>query len=168
MFNETTNELLVLGVALDPRDGYKMFNVKSICRLVETFYLEDFTDNEKDILKIKLRHYKEDITNHPEFKNISMISELCETLMRTGKSTIDPLIDILIWVVLTLPISTATVERLFFAMNHIKIDDRNKMEDIFLSDSLVIYTEREIAENVSTDSIIDDFNRGKCRRVPLR
>ncbi|GAA0172419.1 hypothetical protein LIER_41332 [Lithospermum erythrorhizon] len=55
LFTETTNELLVFCVALDPRDVYKMFNVESICSLVETFYSEDFTDNEKDILKIQVK-----------------------------------------------------------------------------------------------------------------
>ncbi|GAA0163624.1 hypothetical protein LIER_39631 [Lithospermum erythrorhizon] len=92
--------------------GWEQFieNVKLFCDKEEIFYPENFTDNEKDILKIMLTHYKEDITNHPEFKNISMISELCQILVRTGKSTTYPLVDRLIQLVLTLPVSTATVE----------------------------------------------------------
>ena len=31
------------------------------------------------------------------------------------------------------------------------------MEDEFLSDNLVVYIEKEIAENFTTDSILDDF-----------
>ena len=69
--------------------------------------------------------------------------------------------------VLTLPVSTATTERAFSAMNVIKTDLRNKMEDEFLSDAMILFIEREIAATISTDSIIDDFEDLKRRRVPF-
>ena len=53
--------------------------------------------------------------------------------------------------------SIATGERAFLAMKIVKIRLRNKMEDEFLSDNLVVYIEREIAENFTTDSILDDL-----------
>jgi hypothetical protein len=34
---------------------------------------------------------------------------------------------------------------------------RNKIEDKFLPNSLMLYIEKEIAATLSTDSIIDDF-----------
>ena len=58
---------------------------------------------------------------------------------------------------LTLPVSTATTERAFSAINIIKTNLRNKMEDEFLSDTMMLFIERDIAATISMDSIIDDF-----------
>jgi hypothetical protein len=67
-----------------------------------------------------------------------------------------------------LPVSTATTERAFSAMKLVKTRKRNKMEDEFLRDCLVLYIEREIAVKISTDSIIDDFDAVKPRAVKLK
>ncbi|KAG8385887.1 hypothetical protein BUALT_Bualt03G0091800 [Buddleja alternifolia] len=45
-FDENAVELLRLSSALDPRDGYKSFNINEICTLVEKFYPKDFNDHE--------------------------------------------------------------------------------------------------------------------------
>ena len=58
----------------------------------------------------------------------------------------------------TLPVSTATTERAFSAMKLVKTRLRNKMEDGFLRDCLLIYIEKEIAVGISTDAIIDEFD----------
>jgi hypothetical protein len=78
-------------------------------------------------------------------------------LVETGKSKTYYLIDRLIRLVWTLPVSTATTERAFSAMKIVKTRLRNKMEDEFLANSLVVYIEREIAESFNLDSILDDF-----------
>ena len=44
----------------------------------------------------------------------------------------------------------------------------NKIEYEFLTDALMLYVEREIAATFSTDSIIDDFQDMKIRKVPFR
>jgi hypothetical protein len=67
-----------------------------------------------------------------------------------------------------LPVSTATTERAFSAMKLVKTRKRNKMEDEFLRDCPVLYIEREIAVEISTDSIIDDFDAVKPRAVKLK
>ena len=41
------------------------------------------------------------------------------------------------------------------------------MEDEFLRDCLIIYIEREIALKFTTDTLIDDFDARKRRRVEL-
>ena len=69
--------------------------------------------------------------------------------------------------VLTLPISTATTERAFSAMKVVKTNLRNKMENDFLTDSLMLYIEKDIASTFNLDSIIDDFEDLKERRVPF-
>jgi hypothetical protein len=42
------------------------------------------------------------------------------------------------------------------------------MEDAFLRDCLVIYIERELAIQFTTDAIIDDFYDMKTRKVRLK
>jgi hypothetical protein len=68
---------------------------------------------------------------------------------------------------LTLPVSTATTERAFSAIKIVKTRLRNKIEDEFLTDSLMLYIEREIVATFSTNSIIDDFRDMKTRMVPF-
>ena len=68
---------------------------------------------------------------------------------------------------LTLPISTATTERAFSAMKVVKTNLRNKMENNFLTDSLMLYIEKDIASTFSLDLIVDDFEDLKERRVPF-
>jgi hypothetical protein len=96
---------------------------------------------------------------------LSSIVELCRGLTETGKSDTYYLIDRLIRLVLTLPVSTATTERAFSAMKIVKIRLRNKMEDEFLADNLLVYIEKEISESFSSDLILDDFVSLKSRRM---
>ena len=59
---------------------------------------------------------------------------------------------------LTLYVSTATTERAFLIMKLIKTLLRNKMENEFLLDCMVIYIEREFIDIIDSDSIIDEFS----------
>ena len=166
-FSEQTIELVILSTALEPREGYEYFRIDDICKLVNTFYPHDFADHEKLQLKMQLQHYEYNVVQHSEFRNLLTLSSLCQWLVRTRRSTTYPLVHRIIVLVLTLPVSTATTERSFSAMRIVKTRLRNKMEDDFLTNSLIIYIEREIAEKLSIDSIIDDFRDLKERRVPF-
>ena len=53
-------------------------------------------------------------------------------------------------------------------MNIVKSRFRNKMEDEFLMDSLIVYIENEIATKFSIDSIIDDFRDLKNASSSIR
>jgi hypothetical protein len=161
-------ELFKLSTALNPRNSYKLFNVENICLLVDKFYPDDFSDQEKIYLRFQLQHYELDVPNHPKLKNISSIADLCQGLVETEKSTVYLLIDRLIRLILTLPVSTTTTERAFSAMKIVKIRLRNRMEDDFLTNYLIVYIEQEIAERFTIDMIIDDFYSMKERRVQLK
>jgi len=52
-------------------------------------------------------------------------------------------------------------------MKHVKIVLRNKIKEEFLADSMMIYIERELVEDIDSDSIIDEFYSTKHRRVQL-
>ncbi|XP_028077986.1 uncharacterized protein LOC114279900 [Camellia sinensis] len=167
-FEEDVMELLVLSSALDPRDGYRSFNIEDICKLANKFYPMDFFEQEKLHLKYQLENYKLDISILLEFQKLSTISELCQMLAKIKKSTSYPLIDRLIRLVLTLPISTATSEYAFSAMKLVKSKLRNRMEDGFLASYLITYIEKDIARGFDVDSIIHAFDIMKKRRAQLK
>ncbi|GKC84319.1 replication protein A 70 kDa DNA-binding subunit B, partial [Tanacetum coccineum] len=75
------------------------------------------------------------------------------------------LLDRLIRLILTLPVSTATTERGFSAMKIFKTRLQNKMANKFLADSLIVHIEKEIAETFDSKSIIDVFKNLKVRRA---
>ena len=107
-FGEQPIELLKLCSALDPKDAYKSFNVDDICRLVEKYYPLDFSERDRTGLKIQLKLFEHDVQNHLKFQNLSSMAELCRRLVETEKSQVYPLIDRLIRLILTPPMSTVT------------------------------------------------------------
>ncbi|KAG6682118.1 hypothetical protein I3842_13G122100 [Carya illinoinensis] len=145
-FGERMTKLLTLNSALDPKDGYKSFNIDYICCL-----------NEKINLRFQLKHFEVDVFINPMFQDLRSITDLCRRLVETEKSKTYYLIDRLVRLILTLPVSIATNERAFSAIKIVKTRLRNKIEDEFLTNNLVIYFEREIAKNFDLDSILDDF-----------
>ncbi|KAL8155663.1 hypothetical protein AgCh_000894 [Apium graveolens] len=152
----------------NPRDGYRSFNIENICKLAEKFYPEDFLGDEKIHLQCELQHYGLDVPVHPDLKNLSTLGDLCHRLVTTGKADMYPLVDRLLRLVLTLPASTATSERAFSAMKIVKTSLRNRMEDEFLRDYLIVYIEKEIAETISAEEIIDSFYLIKEKRTHLK
>ncbi|GJV48104.1 zinc finger MYM-type protein 1-like protein [Tanacetum coccineum] len=126
-FNESVLELLHLSVTLDPK---KSFNADDICKLITKYYPLDFTEQERIELRLELQHFKLD--SDPKLKNVSSLSVLCRGLQETEKSEMYPLIDRLIRLILTLPVSTATSERAFSKMKLVKTRLRSTMSDDFL------------------------------------
>ncbi|KAL6504758.1 hypothetical protein OROHE_023516 [Orobanche hederae] len=167
-FNDEAMELLTLTSALDPHNHFKSFDIDNICRLAQVFYPHDFIGNDVDGLRSELEHYELDVVAGAQFQNITTISELCETLVRTRKSKVFVMIDKLIRLVLTLSVSTASTERAFSAMKILKTDLRSKMDDAFLGDIMVIYIERQFAKKISIESMIDEFDDMGDRRVKFR
>ncbi|XP_024632167.1 uncharacterized protein [Medicago truncatula] len=164
-FCPETMELLILSNSLVPKDVYKAFDIDNICALVHKFYPLDFGEQDKKSLRYHLHYFHLDDVSHPGLNKLSTMSELCEALNTTRKADTHYLVDCLIRLILTLPVSTATTERSFSAMKLIKTRLRNKMEDEFLADSMMLYIEKEIADQFSTDSIIDEFKSKKDRTV---
>jgi hypothetical protein len=156
-FCEQSMELLTLRCVLTPKNNYKAFKVETICTLVEKYYPMDFNEQDQILLRLQLRHFIVDARETSNLKNLSTIQELCSCLVETEKAKIYYLIDRLLRLILTLPVSTATTERSFSAMKIIKNKLRNKMKAEFLADSMSVYIEREIAATISWDTIIDEF-----------
>ncbi|XP_031108612.1 uncharacterized protein LOC116013093 [Ipomoea triloba] len=155
-FDDKAIELIILSSSLDPKEMRVSFRIDDVCKLVEKFYTRDFEDYEILQLRMQLEHF-EHVQQLPDFRILESISDLCQWLAKTRKSNIYPLVFRVVTLILTLPVSTATTERSFSAMNIVKTTLLNKMEDEFLSDCLLVYIEKQIAKQFSIDSIIDDF-----------
>ena len=54
------------------------------------------------------------VPNHPKLKNMSSIADLCQGLVESEKSTIYPLADRLIQLILILPVLTTTTEQILY------------------------------------------------------
>lgn len=72
------------------------------------------------------------------------------------------MIDRLICLILTLPVSTTTTERIFSANERQFFE--TKMGDEFLAGNLVVYIENDIA-SLFTESVIAEFNSLKRREL---
>ncbi|CAI0422395.1 unnamed protein product [Linum tenue] len=167
-FEEKVVELLKLSSSLDPTNGYKAFDIDAICSLARKYYPLDFSEKEIDRLAFQLKIFHGTARTHPALENLSSVAELCHGLAESGKAKDFDLVDRLIRLVLTLPVSTASGERAFSAMKLVKTKLRNKMSDDFLADGLIIYIERDIVDTFSLDDILSDFIDLKERRVRLR
>ncbi|KAG4126609.1 hypothetical protein ERO13_D10G167366v2 [Gossypium hirsutum] len=93
-FNENVVELLTFTTALDHNELFKLFDINKICILVNKFYPEDFSQQEKECLPYELKHYELDVCKHPNLRKISTLSELCKSLVENGKSVMYPLKEI--------------------------------------------------------------------------
>ena len=99
---------------------------------------------------------------------MSTNAELCQKLAETRKSYIYPLIDRLIRLVLTLPMTMTTTKWAFSSTKIIKTTLQNKIKDDFLADYMIIYNEKEIAAKFASDMIIDNIYSMKHHRVQLK
>ena len=160
-------ELLRLSSALEPQEALKSFKSSDLCLLVKNFYPQDFIDSDKQVLEKELYHFEHNVVQDPKFKKLKILSELSQWFMRTGNSEYYKLVYRMVRLVLTLPVSTATTEWAFSAMKVVKTNLRNKMENDFLTDPLMLYIEKDIASVFSLDSIVDDFEHLKEHRVPF-
>ncbi|KAK9052968.1 hypothetical protein SSX86_029598 [Deinandra increscens subsp. villosa] len=162
-FNEQSIELLSLGSTLCS----KVINVDHIVLLVEKYYPTDFTKQEINHLRGQLDSLQVERKIDVKLSKIGTLSDLCQTLVESGKNDMYDLVERVCRLLLTLPVSTATTERGFSAMKIFKTRLRSKMSDDNLANSMMIYIEKEIANMFDADSIIEEFKDLKGRRAEL-
>lgn len=95
------------------------------------------------------------------------LGSLAMKMVENERHIVFPLVYRLIELALLLPVATASVERVFSAMNIIKTDLRNKISDDWLNDLMVCYIEREIFKGLNRDKIKKRFQVMKSRRMKL-
>ncbi|KAL6179051.1 hypothetical protein ACLB2K_050567 [Fragaria x ananassa] len=165
IFTDQSLELLILSGTLDPRDNFQAFNPESVHNLASKFYPMDFLAFDMVALDMECGYFLADVQRDDRFVCTASLSDLCRRLIESRKAAFFPMIYRLICLVLTLPVSTATTERAFSSMNILKNKLRNKMEDDFLDDLMVLYIEKELADSIENDSVIEEFEKLGRRRV---
>ena len=89
-----------------------------------------------------------------EFSTLKGIGQLAEMMVEMKEGVSYPLIYSLVTLTLILSIATATVERAFLAMNIIKNQLRNRIEDRWINNCLVTYIEKYIFKTIESEEIM--------------
>ena len=165
-FNEGNTELLLCIACLSPNYSFSAFN-KERLMLLASFYPTDFSTTELLVLESQLDIYIDDMRSNTKFQDLHGISDLAQKLVETGKSRTYMFVYKLITLALVLPIATTTVERAFSAMNIVKNRTRNQMGDQWLNDSLTVYLEKDIFNDIDNEAIIQRFQNMATRRGHL-
>ncbi|XP_044382616.1 zinc finger protein 862 isoform X1 [Triticum aestivum] len=166
-FNEKMMDLLSTSATLIPRNKFKSFKGSDICELVKKYYPADFSQQDVYGLENQLKLFVPDASSDVELKNISILTDLCQLLVETGRDRIYHLIDRLLRLLVTFPVSIASAERAFSSLKIIKTRLRNTMKDENLANNLVVHIEREIAEKYTFEDILAEFKSISDRKADL-
>lgn len=165
-FTVANTELLLGMSCLSPNNCFEAFDHFKLLSLAK-LYPSDFSAVDLVILEDQLQTYAYDVKNNKDFSILRDIGSLAKKMVQSGKDRVFPLVYRLICLALTLPVATATVERVFSAMNIIKTDLRNRMGNPFLNDCLVCYVEKNIFKTLADEDILHYFQNMKPRRMQL-
>ncbi|KAK9053315.1 hypothetical protein SSX86_029948 [Deinandra increscens subsp. villosa] len=165
-FNEVTTNLLMLMNCLSPCNSFSAFNKQNLLDLAG-MYPYDFNIDEKDKLKYELGHYIYNMKDDTRFANLNGVGDLAKRMVETRKHIDYPLVYRLMKLSLVLPVATASVERSFSSMKHVKTDVRNRMGDGYMNDSCICFVERDLFQQVSVEDVMQRFQKMKSRRQQL-
>ncbi|KAM1995551.1 hypothetical protein ACFX15_028585 [Malus domestica] len=165
-FNEVNTELLICMACLSPKDSFVAFDKPKLLRLAQ-FYPQDFSDEDRLALEDQLEIYIHYVCSSSDFSQLEGIGDLAKKMVETRMHQVFNYIYLLITLSLVLPVATASVERAFSVMNIVKSPLRNKMGDQWLSDSLLVYIERDSFACIENEAIMLRFQNMKPRRGQL-
>ncbi|XP_050211845.1 uncharacterized protein LOC126662001 [Mercurialis annua] len=124
---------------------------------IREFYTKKNFTFDLMMLSDQLEIYIHDVRQSADFVELVRIGQLTKKLIETVKYIVYHLIYRLNEQALIFPVSTASVERTFSAMNIIKTDLRNKIEDEFLKDSLSCFIQKQIFVKINDELILQHF-----------
>ncbi|CAN6567669.1 unnamed protein product [Malus baccata var. baccata] len=165
-FTEKNTELLLCVACLSPSNSFSAFDKEKLMLLAQ-FYPSDFSEHDLELLKEQLENYIWDMTSNSEFADLKGISDLAQKMVGTKKDHTYPLVYLFLTLALILPVATASVERVFSAMNIVKNTLRNRMSDLWMNDCLVAYIENDIFNSIEDEAIMQRFQNMKTRRGQL-
>jgi hypothetical protein len=113
---------------LDSKNYFSSFNKDRLLQLAQ-LYSSDFNQFEFSILASQLENYIIDVQDEGDFLEINNLVELSQKLLETNRHNVYILVYKLIKLGLLLSVATASVERVFSAMNLMKTDIRSSMRD---------------------------------------
>jgi len=167
-FPERSTQLLRCVACLDPTNEFANFEIEKLVELAKIYYA-DFSDYECEKLRTELENFMDEVKHDEdeEFCSCIDLGGLAEKMVKTDRHTYFPLVYRLIELALILPVATATVERAFSAMNIIKTDRRNKMNDDWMNNSMICYIERDLFASIEDDKILKRFQGLRNRKINL-
>ncbi|KAI5343730.1 hypothetical protein L3X38_011606 [Prunus dulcis] len=165
-FSEVNTELLICLACLSPNDSFIAFDKQKLLRFAE-FYPQEFTPRDLLALEDQLGIYIHHMRTRSEFSQLKGIGVLARKMVEKGLHRTFNYVYLLLTLALTLPVATASVERAFSAMNVIKGPLRNRMGDQWLSDSLLVYIEKDVFVCIDNETIMGRFQNMKTRRGQL-
>jgi len=122
---------LLLGVAfLNLSDSFFNFDKKKILKMAE-LSPNDFDDLAIEAVACELDTFIANVHDDVRLPNMMTLGELSRKLFQTKKYLSFPNLHLLLKLTLILLVSTATVERIFFAMKFIKTKLRNRISNEF-------------------------------------
>ncbi|XP_039687852.1 zinc finger MYM-type protein 1 [Medicago truncatula] len=127
----------------------------------------NISDDDRGTIREQLDTYVLQVKRHASFSSCEDVQSLAMKMVQTEKHLVFPLVYKLIELALILPVSTASVERAFSAMKIIKTKLRNKINNEWLNDLMICYTEREIFKSLDDIDIIRTFTAKKSRKGHL-
>ncbi|KAH0648628.1 hypothetical protein KY285_033876 [Solanum tuberosum] len=166
-FDVVSSDLLLGMGSLNPVNSFSNFDKGKIMTLAKC-YPSEFDDGKIRDLSYQLDTFIIHMrSGNSKFSNLQGIHDLAKALVEANLAETYSLVYLLVKLTLILPVATATVERAFSSMKHIKNEVRNSIGNQYLNDCLVCYIERDVFINVSNDAIIDRFQNMKTRRGQL-
>jgi len=166
LFSEGSNIVLDCFSCLDLKNSFSKFDLDKLACLADIYH-SDFSDDDRKTIKEQLDTYVLQVKRHASFSSCEDVQSLAMKMVQTEKHLVFPLVYKLIELALILPVSTASVERALSAMTIIKTKLRNKINNNWLNDLMICYTEREIFKSLDDVNIIRTFTRKRLRKGHL-
>ncbi|KAG8633695.1 hypothetical protein MANES_18G139666v8 [Manihot esculenta] len=154
--------LLLCMAFLDPKNSFSTFDVSKLIELAK-FYPCEFSPVALLKLESQLENFVFDMRMDKKFSDVKETGALVENIIVTRKHNIFFLVYMLVKLSLLLPVTTATIERIFSTMHIIKNMLRNKMKNDLLNDCLITYIKRHVFVNIDNQDIMNRFQAMKIR-----
>jgi len=143
-----------------------MFDVEKIARPTE-IYDQKISIVDRSNIRDELETFILHVRKVDDFGACHDFASLAIKLVQSKAHLGFPLVYHIIELALLLLVATASVERAFSAMNIIKTDLRNKMNDEWLKDLTLCYIEKEIFRELDPEKIKMTFQSMKDRKMSL-
>ena len=144
--------------AFDPKnDSFLDFNL--VDKFVSNFEGK-VSDDMRANLKVEVETAKVLLSS-----GVADIFEMYKCLARTKHSF--QCLLFLLEIVLTIPVTTASNERLFSTLKNVKTYIRTRTETERLSSLILMATEKELVKNLDLEVLVDKFAKMRQRRYPL-
>jgi hypothetical protein len=128
---------------------------------------DDFSYSEKKGIKDQLELFIIHVRRIEEFRDCHDLASPTAKMVELDRHTVFPSVYRLVELALILPVVTASVERVFSAMNIIKTELSNKMSDAWLNYLMVCYIEQEIFKGIDLEKIKNTFQNKRDRQMQL-